>query len=760
MLEPVSTLKTIAARSDESPGNIPGDAAGDTGGDTAGDTAGDTPDFRTLRRTDPERARALARSAGEAALVTDDRRGAAAARLTLALCDLDAADYAAAAAHLGEVQAILDAEGSEGTKDGVAYGVEETGMLLVQALLHCRRGDYGGALRCALAGLEGAQQLDAASGTAPDTAPNTSFGPPDATGTELDRLEPRRLEVQRVRVQALRVTGEVYGYCNLEKSCDLLREALAAAQVLGDSFEVSETLLLLGRSQRLSGDYREALRYGLEALEHKRAAGDRLGVAFALNALGLAHHDLGDNAQALAYYLEGLALSETLGDRRSTLALLGNLSEVYCSEVYSGEAGPGTDAITPGTKGTDLDDADAEHLTLALEYTHRSLELSEEIGSLDTAGISLRGLGTLYTRKGESDKALAFFERALELQSSLGDSSEQALTLCELAGACAAAGTEAAEHYRASLALARSEHARPSILAQVLASFGAYIQDSQKARQHLGEALQLAQQMGLLNLVCRCSKALYGLDKAEGEFGDALGHLETLYETTRVLESEHAARRTQRLLARFELEKMQQEAALQELRNSELAAANSALNELNDRNLRLLERLREQAAHLQQQAAEDSLTGLHNRRYAERQLKKEFVRARRYGRPLSVALADIDNFKRVNDTFSHAVGDAVLKTLAKILSASLRPTDIAARYGGEEFVLMLPETGAVGGRAVCERLRRAVESYPWRDLHPELRVTLSVGLCSELDPVSVERMLSAADAKLYRAKGSGKNRVV
>ncbi len=265
--------------------------------------------------------------------------------------------------------------------------------------------------------------------------------------------------------------------------------------------------------------------------------------------------------------------------------------------------------------------------------------------------------------------------------------------------------------------------------------------------------------MSLLNLVCRCSRALYRLDKADGEFEGALYHLETLQRATRSLESEHAARTSQRLLTRFELEKAQQEAALRELRNTELAAANSALNTLNDRNLRLLERLRDQTARLQQQAAEDSLTGLYNRRYAERQLKREFVRARRYGRPLSAAVIAIDDFGGV-ESFPHAVGEAVLKTLAKILTASLRPPDVAARYGAEAFVMILPETGAVGGRTVCERVRRAVDSYRWRELHSELKVTLSAGLCSELDPVSAERMLSDAAAKLQRAREGGKNRVV
>lgn len=284
----------------------------------------------------------------------------------------------------------------------------------------------------------------------------------------------------------------------------------------------------------------------------------------------------------------------------------------------------------------------------------------------------------------------------------------------------------------------------------MLASAGAHTKDPQRARPYLNEGLELAQQLNLLNLVRRCLGALYKLDKADGEFEGALRHLEALQRATRSLENEHAARRSQHLSVRLELE-VQHEAALSELRNTQ--------TDLSERNLRLLERLREQTARLQQGATEDPLTGLYNRRYAERQLKREFVRARRYGRPLSVAVVAIDDFGGV-ESFPHAVGEAVLKTLAKILTASLRPPDVAARYGAEAFVMILPETGAVGGRTVCERVRRAVDSYRWRELHSELKVTLSAGLCSELDPVSAERMLSDAAAKLQRAREGGKNRVV
>ncbi len=656
-------------------------------------TAPQIAEARTLRRTDPERAITLGRDVYQAALGRGDRRGVADALLTLALCYLDAADYTAAAEHLGEAQAHFVALGD---------GAGEAEVAVLQGVVLCRCGDCDGALERVLSGLEGARQLNAAG----------------------------------VEAQALGVAGEVYGNNgNYERSRDLLHQALSAAQALGDVFEVSETLLCLSRTCRFMGEYEQALRRGLEALALKRATGDMLGEAYALNNLGLIYHDPYDSEQALSYYLQGLALSEKLANRRSRLVLLGNLGELY----------------------DDMGDLDR-----SLEYTRLSLALSEEIGSRHTAGISLKGLGFLYARRGDYDNALVFYGRALELQRGIGDRQGQASTLCHLGDLRSNdQRQQALECYHQSLTLTR-QIAHPYTEAQVLLSLGNFYahEDPTQARLYYEDALTLAQQMKLQGLIRDGSEALYRLYKRQTDFGRALGQLETLREAERTLADERAARRTQHLLIQFEVERTQQAAEIERLRNVELARANRALHEVNDQNVRLLERLREQAGRLQRQATEDGLTGLYNRRYAECQLKREFRRARRYARPLSVAVVDIDNFKAINDSFSHAVGDSVLKVVADILTASIRPADMAARYGGEEFVLALPETDAAGGLAVCEKLRRAVESYPWRELHPELKVTLSVGLCSELDPVSVERMLSAADAKLYRAKGSGKNRVV
>ena len=126
----------------------------------------------------------------------------------------------------------------------------------------------------------------------------------------------------------------------------------------------------------------------------------------------------------------------------------------------------------------------------------------------------------------------------------------------------------------------------------------------------------------------------------------------------------------------------------------------------------------------------------------------------------AIALADVDFFKRINDGYSHAIGDQVLKRLAKILGEGCRKSDFVARYGGEEFLLYFPDTGTDEALQVCSELRRAVEADDWSGIAPDLGVTISFGL-AEVTSVSRNRtILSDADERLHRAKREGRNRVV
>ncbi|HWH54262.1 MAG TPA: GGDEF domain-containing protein [Gaiellaceae bacterium] len=160
------------------------------------------------------------------------------------------------------------------------------------------------------------------------------------------------------------------------------------------------------------------------------------------------------------------------------------------------------------------------------------------------------------------------------------------------------------------------------------------------------------------------------------------------------------------------------------------------------------------------QAATDSLTGLANRRSFDEELALEWRRAERVGDSVALILADIDDFKRINDTYGHQVGDTVLATIGEVLRGHVRQLDFAARYGGEEFAVLLPETDVAGARTLAQRLRRDLAktriSLPGGR---ELGVTASFGVAAKGDFERAEELIAAADLALYDAKKRGKNRV-
>jgi diguanylate cyclase (GGDEF)-like protein len=172
------------------------------------------------------------------------------------------------------------------------------------------------------------------------------------------------------------------------------------------------------------------------------------------------------------------------------------------------------------------------------------------------------------------------------------------------------------------------------------------------------------------------------------------------------------------------------------------------------------EALREKSAELEELAIRDVLTGLRNRRAAEDFLQSAIDEARRYGRELSVALADIDHFKQINDGYSHAVGDAVLQQVGRIFDDRVRSTDLIARYGGEEFLFCFTGTGEDLAGQVCDDLRRAVEAFDWSTVSPGLAVTVSMGVKGLVPGSRPDDLVAAADARLYRAKHMGRNVVV
>jgi diguanylate cyclase len=213
------------------------------------------------------------------------------------------------------------------------------------------------------------------------------------------------------------------------------------------------------------------------------------------------------------------------------------------------------------------------------------------------------------------------------------------------------------------------------------------------------------------------------------DFQTALDAYRQYHECERLLLSEESERKARTLSVRLEIEQARYEA----------------------------ERERRRALELEREAHQDELTGLANRRFLMPRLITALEEARKKGPRLAVAMLDVDHFKRINDRLSHPLGDIVLRHLGNLLQSLCRETDVVARYGGEEFVLMLPEIPPETALARCEEVRHRVENYPWNTIHPDLRVTISIGLCAYTLPETADAMLVIADEYLYAAKNAGRN---
>lgn len=192
------------------------------------------------------------------------------------------------------------------------------------------------------------------------------------------------------------------------------------------------------------------------------------------------------------------------------------------------------------------------------------------------------------------------------------------------------------------------------------------------------------------------------------------------------------------------------------LRTISDAAANTLYNAF------LFAQVEDEKTRLEKLAITDYLTGIYNIRYFYHRIIEEFSRSERYALPISCLMLDIDFFKKINDTYGHKTGDAVLKEFAQLLKRHTRKSDVLARYGGEEFIVMLPQTSVKGARAEAERIRSAVKGHKFRSLKHHTGITVSIGISASPNAriKTHDDLISAADDALYEAKKSGRDRFI
>ena len=323
--------------------------------------------------------------------------------------------------------------------------------------------------------------------------------------------------------------------------------------------------------------------------------------------------------------------------------------------------------------------------------------------------LALGNLGFLLALTGEFEAGLAELETALALARTHGHANLLLMT----------------EHFFARVKLLQGE--------------------TGEAIARLQKILPEAERQGEKPLLGRIHMQLSTALESAGDESGALKHYKQAHAIERAYNTAVANSRTRMLGDVLALEKSKLEAERARLEAERLRVQSAAL-ELEKRELHA-------------KANQDSLTGLHNRRYADTAMAALFARAMAEELALCVALCDLDRFKQINDNFGHATGDAVLRQAAKILTSHARASDLIARYGGEEFLIVFVKSELAPAAAACERLRAAIAEHPWHMTAENLTVTISIGLARADLADPPDAALAAADKLLYRAKQSGRDNV-
>lgn len=473
------------------------------------------------------------------------------------------------------------------------------------------------------------------------------------------------------------------------------------------------------------GEDSAALDQAAQAERLARARGALVWESRALARQGVVHHDLGHVEDAVDLLTRAAELRREADDTEGTADVLTVLGSVYTSMPHFAPQAAG---VLSQARRLWLAAGDPDRASIALANLARTfVEASRRLAADNPRG------------------ARASARRALAL----------ALEAVDEADAAGLSRTGVDARLTAAVAhlLAGDLDAAGGVLGAVAAMLTRFPSTGQQLTLHRVRAGLLLQTGRLADAVTEARAGIAVCDAlsrpaermellrvladAHEELGDpvaALAALRELHELTVRMGDAQAERRATLLGARMEVEQAERQAEAERRRSEALEESNARL------------------AH---EAAHDGLTGLANRRTLDTELER--WSAERSG--FAVALVDVDYFKRVNDTWSHQVGDAVLVRVADVLARALRRDDLAARYGGEEFAVLLDGlTGPVVGD-VCDRLRATVAALRWDDLMPGGHLTVSVGVAVRQADEPVAQLLARADAALYRAKAEGRDRV-
>lgn len=601
------------------------------------------------------------------------------------------------------------------------------------------------------------------------------------------------------RVDVLLQLAEAHTLRAPDKAVRYAEEALSAARALSLSKPAARALQMRASGRFQLGDLGGALAGYEEGLEAARALPDDLLIGSCLNGVAIVRMKRGELDAALAVFGEAMGHLERSGNKEKLAAVTSNVSLIHYSkgeydraldlmkkalglyESIGDEKGQGIILNALGNVYNKMGDQKR-----AKEKFERTLVLAEKTKYTPLVVSSLVNLGEIHSKERKWDVALDCYRKGLSLAREIG--SRDSISVClnnigdmlreqgDVAGALA--------HYRESMKIWEEMNARPRLVVSYL-NIGHLLVTSgrtREAEESLRKAFELAGEVGEKGLRKEAAESLVKLYEKTGNYRGAYEYQRALNDLKEQIFSKENYAKINSLEAQVDSERKARQIALlkkqgeiQELRVKRqrlfIASIAGALVLLGAivlllyKRYRLKERTNAELAaayaRVEEMARTDALTGLQNRRSAMERLEQEVKRSERTGRPLSLVMVDVDDFKKINDGRGHGCGDAVLKGLGGLLLSSVRQLDVAARWGGEEFLLILPETPPAGALVIAEKLRAAAAALKVACEGGEVAITITLGVSTWVPRgPSLEECLRLADEALYDGKRAGKNRVV
>jgi diguanylate cyclase (GGDEF)-like protein len=391
----------------------------------------------------------------------------------------------------------------------------------------------------------------------------------------------------------------------------------------------------------------------------------------------------------------------------------------------------------------------------ALAYLKRSETLARETGARALLAAVLDSICHAWLNLGDFEQALIYSLESILISRNVGILHEEC-TYCLSVGQVYQALNEtstAKESYRMALDLAQKNGFRREQtealrrLAVIELAEGTVDQ----ASEHLKQAIRLAGEIQARHELFQCHEDLAQIYKQAGDYRQALDHFEQFHQIQQEVFNREIDLRYKSLEVIHQLEQVQKEALIYQLKNRALQEE--------------IETRKQAQAAAELQASTDPLTGLHNRREFYRQAEEYLTNAVHDETGLAILMLDLDNFKKINDSYGHAAGDSVLVHISSRLRRFLRGKDLIGRIGGEEFCILLPAVASVTARSIAERIRKGMENQPFRVNETSLIVTVSLGLSAYApgdigSTPTINELIKHADQALYEAKHTGRNRVI